>query len=154
MTAHALKGDRERCLAAGTDSYLSKPIKSEELIGLVERLAGNGEAHASGIDASPPNEAEQSVGGPQGMHDAAAQTAASKAAVFNLDEAVSKCFGEYDLFQEMAGCLFCEADSLLEQMRGAFVTARAIELANTAHRLKGTVVYLGGCARIGRNLAC
>ena len=143
MTAHALKGDRERCLAAGMDSYLSKPIKGEELIELVERLAGNGEAPAPGITAPPLREAEQSAGGPLGTQEAADQVAASEVAVFNLDEAVSKCFGKHDLFQEMAGCLFCEADSLVEQMRAALGNGTGTELANTAHRLKGTVAYLG-----------
>ena len=42
MTAHAMKGDQERCLAAGMDAYISKPINPEELNSLVERLAEKG----------------------------------------------------------------------------------------------------------------
>jgi len=39
MTAHAMKGDRERCLAGGMDEYLTKPLDSRQLCGLVESLA-------------------------------------------------------------------------------------------------------------------
>ena len=47
MTAHALKEDAERCLAAGMDAYVSKPIQVEEFIELVE-LLGEAEGGRAG----------------------------------------------------------------------------------------------------------
>jgi CheY-like chemotaxis protein len=38
MTAHAMKGDRERCLLAGMDAYVSKPVRSEELKSVIESM--------------------------------------------------------------------------------------------------------------------
>ena len=38
MTAHAMAGDRERCLAAGMDSYISKPIRSRDLFDTIARV--------------------------------------------------------------------------------------------------------------------
>jgi CheY-like chemotaxis protein/anti-sigma regulatory factor (Ser/Thr protein kinase) len=43
MTAHAMNGDRERCLAAGMDAYISKPVQPAHLVGTIERLL----AHAA-----------------------------------------------------------------------------------------------------------
>jgi CheY-like chemotaxis protein len=51
ITAHAMKGDRERCLAAGMDGYLSKPINGHEMIVLVENLAAAAAAAAAATSA-------------------------------------------------------------------------------------------------------
>jgi CheY-like chemotaxis protein len=38
MTAHAMKGDRERCLAAGMDGYVAKPVRAKELFQALEQF--------------------------------------------------------------------------------------------------------------------
>jgi DNA-binding response OmpR family regulator len=49
MTAHAMQGDKERCLAAGMDGYLSKPLSVKELLAVVQSLL-----EKSRLDARPP----------------------------------------------------------------------------------------------------
>jgi signal transduction histidine kinase/CheY-like chemotaxis protein len=46
MTAHAMKGDRERCIAAGMDSYISKPLGIKELIELLEKFSAAAQQEA------------------------------------------------------------------------------------------------------------
>lgn len=132
ITAHTLKGDTERCLAAGMDAYIGKPIQAESLIDLVEFL---GEPGASGGGHSRPTEEEIAPAG-------SAEGSLPRAA-FDLEEAVGRCFGKFDFFLDMVDGFFEEADGMVRSMREALSAGKTDRVRDDAHRLKNTVIYLG-----------
>jgi PAS domain S-box-containing protein len=132
MTAHAMKGDQQRCLAAGMDGYVTKPFSARELFDCIKSLTGNGVKQQA--EASSANDKAD-----QGK----AVQMSNSAGVFNFADALKQCYGKFDMFQDMAEYLFNEADPLLDQVRAALDNADAKELGKAAHKLTGTVIYLG-----------
>jgi len=64
-------------------------------------------------------------------------------AVFDLHEAIGRCYGDRAMVVEMADFFLTDSVDLLARMETAIQTGDAAELARTAHRMKGTVSYLG-----------
>lgn len=132
MTAHALKGDDERCIAAGMDAYLAKPVDGAELIEMVERL---GTRQTTSIP-SPQD-------GPTSLAGSGESTDERRPPVFDPEEALSRLGGDEGLLKEMIGFFFREYEAVLSVLDEGRHHRAAPELAKLAHRLKGTLVYLG-----------
>lgn len=138
MTAHALKEDADRCLAAGMDAYVSKPIEADELIELVEFLGETNAGVETSDEVSTPPRMDR--GGKQPSAGAAAEESAS---VFDINEAVNKCFGKFEFFSDIVGGFFDEVDGALLAMSEARAQGNNDEVQRVAHHLKNTVLYLG-----------
>ncbi|TNF09560.1 MAG: response regulator, partial [Pseudomonadales bacterium] len=50
LTAHAMKGDREKCITAGADDYMAKPVKRDELLAMLEHWLGMSAVPSTGND--------------------------------------------------------------------------------------------------------
>ncbi|HSB08356.1 MAG TPA: response regulator [Blastocatellia bacterium] len=125
MTANALEGDRERCLAAGMDDYLSKPIKQEALAATLERWIPSGDGAS---ESAEPN---------------------SGGAVRVIDESVMaelralETAGKHGFLGRLIDLFIEETPRRLASLQSAIDEASAEALAREAHALKGSCAHLG-----------
>jgi CheY-like chemotaxis protein len=134
MTAHAMKGDRERCLAAGMDGYVSKPIQDAELWEEVRR--------AVGAAVTTPGPREQPTPPP-----AAGRPVLDEAAVLD------RVGGNRQTLRELVGVFQTDCADLTAEVVEAFRAGDALRAAAAAHTLKGMVGFFGAGAATAAVLA-
>jgi len=136
MTAEAMKGDRERCLAAGMDDYLAKPIGSDELYRIIKNIFA-----AGGPDVPAETADRRSV-------DLAAQNNSDGHQTNNQQlidwPYLTRMLGhDRSLIRDSIAILRAQCPELLEEIRQAIEAGDAAELHRAAHSLKGLTGYLG-----------
>ena len=124
MTAHALKGDRERCLAAGMDGYVSKPILPDELWRTMAELLKP--------TSSPPAAAPLPVPAESHPEDDAIRAQVLKTAS-----------GSVDFMRQLAQVFIEESATLLSGIHTAIANGDAKALQAHAHSLKGALALFG-----------
>jgi len=136
MTAHAMPGDRERCLRAGMDAYLSKPVRIGDLLRAVDHFAS---AWSSPFeqDAEEPRVSDTVRRKWMGEVDYSA--------------ALARVGGDADLLKELVGMFLEEYPKLLSQIREGLDRQDAASAASAAHQLKGLLAQFG--AEAGRQAA-
>jgi PAS domain S-box-containing protein len=116
LTAHAIKGDRERCLAAGMDGYISKPIRTEELFDTLDRFIPRA-----------PSEERRSLPVP------------SNGKAFDEAALLARVDGDVELLKHLVQLFRVESEKLLKEIQAAFHSHDDKKLAVVAHTLKGSI---------------
>jgi two-component system, sensor histidine kinase and response regulator len=127
LTAHAMKGDRERCLAAGMDAYVSKPLRVEEIFEAIARLV----PVASLAAAVPVSSGAPAVNG------------RPIEGVFDRSAALARVEGDRNLLRKLIGLFLAQAQKLLPQIREAGESGDGKALERFAHKLKGSMGSFG-----------
>ena len=119
VTARAMRGDRESCLEAGADAYVSKPLRASELFDAIDRCCPSVAGDRPNSHKTPANTVDE-------------------------DKLLERCQGDRQLLLEIIGLFENESDELLQQVALAIERRDASSIAKAAHTLKGSVGIFTG----------
>ncbi|MFZ3216373.1 MAG: response regulator [Candidatus Acidiferrales bacterium] len=130
MTAHAMQGDRERCIAAGMDAYLAKPIEPKTFFQTVEGIP-QAIANAS---------AERQTPGPT---DGTREGSGAHTRALDAESLLERFSGNRKLLRDIVKTFREDCPRMMARIRNALAEHDASLLADGAHALKGSVGNFG-----------
>ena len=122
MTAYAMRGDRERCLEAGMDGYIAKPVRGRELAQAVELHLGGRFSE----EPEPPS-----------------RTELEEAPVFDSKALLERVDGDRGAFRAVMAVFLEDAPLQIETLQGLLDRRDAAALRRQAHTLKGAAANIG-----------
>jgi len=128
MTAHAMTGYREKCLAAGMDEYLSKPVRATQLLEVLGRIEPRTVA---------PTPASKPIAAAAELGQVSPMTEQFQGAIFDKEEACRQCLDNTDLLRRVVQSFHDSLPSLKSELRDALAARDATAVAKAAHTLKG-----------------
>jgi CheY-like chemotaxis protein len=138
MTASAMQGDRERCLAAGMDDYVAKPVRLEDVRRMVERWGAT--AHADG--AKRPASVTEEPAASAAVSATAAKPAAAEPPV-DMDRLLDFTSGDPANLRELVDLYLKQTQEQMGQIEAAIKSADAQELRRVAHSCAGASATCG-----------
>jgi len=141
MTAHAMSGDQERCLEAGMDAYVSKPLRPTELLATVDGVLrpSNADAHADAVSDLPRHGSAAPEDSRRTGETNPGSSAEGASASLNPAALLAGFGGNKKVLREVIDMFLVDGPEHLIAVRRAFEAGDAAALSSMAHALKGSV---------------
>ena len=132
MTAHAMKGDRDRCIRAGMDDYVTKPVRAAQLFDAIVATVTN--AQEGGSPNAPDQETQETL-----------ETDPDEDAI-DWAQAREAFLGDEELLRTVSATFLEELPGMMQAVHAANSAGNHSELKRAAHTLKGSLGYCGAQA--------
>lgn len=127
MTAHAMKGTRERCLKAGMNDYIAKPVSLKSVRALVDRWYRDDSDDSSGI-----------------LSVTASIRGVKKLPVLDVERAIRTAGGNYRILERITGVFLDSLSSEMDLLGAAVAKRNSRDVERIAHTIKSAAGSLGG----------